>query len=271
MKIIGGQRDDRFTVSALIVSALTEALDGEEQSRDTYAGGDVYIQWGFKLTRGLQYALDHKLPYIILDWGYFGDRTQSFSVSINGFHGLSMPNDWILGKDAREHPRPEPWRGEGEYVYVYGQLQNDRAVRGLHVDSWLTRTAQAASAVFHKPAKIRPHPKMLSSWEPPLEPLYETFEDAHVAVSYTSSAAIQSVLAGVPTIALHPASPAFAVSAPSFNIFKPTYRMEWLHDLSWRNYEMGETEAAAAYIKRGLTQAKKAAMRGDVDTDGLRV
>jgi len=271
MKLVAGQRDDRRTLSAQIVSNLTQTLDGTEQSRDDYAGGDCYIQWGFKLTRGLQYALDNKIPYIILDWGYFNNGEGAFSVSFNGFHGLSMPVDAIEGKAAREHPRPEPWQDGGNFVYVYGQLQNDRAVRGLHVSPWMTTTAQLASKIFELPAKIRPHPKMLSSWESSLEPLSETFEETYVAVSYTSSAAIQSVLAGVPTVAIHPASPAFMVCASGLAIFKPAYRMEWLFDLSWRNYRLTEIEEAATYVKLGLKQATKAASLGRVDTEGLRV
>lgn len=270
MRLITGQRDDRSTLSARILSRLTKLLDGEERNREDYYGEDVYMQWGFKLTAGLQYAIDNRLPYIIVDWGYFQPREQSFSISFNGFHGLSMPVEAIKSEPPRWHPIAKPWKQDGEYVYVYGQLQNDRATRGLHVEAWLRKTAITASKILNRPARIRPHPKMVSSWEPPLPSLHSTFDETFVAVTWTSSAAIESVLAGVPTVALHEANPATPVCATGYSVYTPE-RIEWLHDLSWRNYRLKDAEAAAKYILMGLDQAIFEAEGGHIDIEGLRV
>jgi hypothetical protein len=273
MRISIGQRDDRYTVSATVLHKLAERLDASERSREDYYGEDAYMQWGFKLTAGLQYAIDNKLPFVIVDWGYFSARESSISVSFNGFHGLSMPVSSVQNAHPRWYPTPEPWKEvhkEGDCVTVFGQLQNDRAVRGLHVESWLRRTAVEASEAFGLPAKIRPHPKMISSWEPPLPPLEMVLDETAVAVTYTSSVGILTALAGVPTVALHPASPAYAVAANCYEIVTPT-RTEWLHDLSWRNYNFSEMDEAAQYISLGLAEAVGPAARGMVDTEGLRV
>lgn len=269
--ITTGQRTDRNTLSARILTDLTRRLGGIEQSRDAYSGHDAYMQWGFKLTPGLQYAIDHNLPYVIVDWGYFSDRETSISISFNGFHGLSMPVEDVKNRPARWHPAPRPWRPEkGEFVYVFGQLQNDRAVRGLHVESWLRETAVAAATAYGLTAKIRPHPKTVSSWERPLPSLETVLDECRVAVTYTSSAGIITALAGIPTVVAHPASPAFPVRSRFGELDTPP-RKEWLHDLSWRNYSIKDLHEAALYVKLGLSQALVEAMTGEVDTEGLRV
>ena len=272
MKIIVGQRDDRTTVSATILHKLAERLDATEQSRDAYAGADAYMQWGFKLTPGLQYALDNKLPYVIVDWGYFADREHSISISFNGFHGLSMPVKAIRKKPTRWHPVPLPYKKGGECVTVFGQLQNDRAVRGLHVETWLRDTAVEAAKAYGMKAKIREHPKMRSQWEPKMRPLEQVLDETAYAVTYTSSVGILTCLAGVPTVALHPASPAWEVSNTLLDgsVYTPM-RANWLHDLSWRNYAFREMDEAAEYILLGLTEAIVPASKGHVDTEGLRV
>ena len=268
--IVTGQRLDRNTLSARVLSDLTKRLGGREQSRDDYSGGSAYMQWGFKLTQGLQYAIDHHLPYIIVDWGYFADRETSISISFNGFHGLSMPVAEAQSRPARWHPTPHRWRPEkGECVYVFGQLQNDRAVRGLSVESWLRETAVAAGLTYKLPAKVRPHPKMRSSWEAPLPSLDSVLDECKVAITYTSSVGILTALAGIPTVAVHPASPAYPVSS-KFGLLETPPRKEWLHDLSWRNYALKDLREAALYIQMGLPEATTGALAGDVDTAGLR-
>lgn len=270
MRINIGQRDDRTTLTARILSELGKRLDAVEVSRDSYAGDEAYMQWGFKLTQGLQYAIDHGLPYLIVDWGYFSDRESCISISFNGFHGLSMPVSEVQRRKPRWHPDPLPWRTDGEYAYVFGQLQNDRAVRGLNMEPWIRETAAAAGLALGMPTKIRPHPKMISSWENPLPPLDRVLEECGVAITWTSSVGILTALAGVPTVAMHPASPAAPVAASTFEIVRPP-RREWLRDLSWRNYRVSELDEACTYIRLGLDQAAVLAAAGVIDTEGLRV
>lgn len=271
MKITVGQRDDRTTVSATILHNLANLLDADERSREDYSGEDAYMQWGFKLTRGLQFALDERLPYVIVDWGYFSNRENCISISFNGFHGLSLPIKYIRQQPARWHPEPLPWKGEGECVTVFGQLQNDRAVRGLHVEPWIRDTAVSAAQAYDLPAKIRPHPKMICSWEPPLPPLDRVLDETYVAVTYTSSVGILTALAGVPTVTLHPASPAWDVSSNMLGEIVTPCRQRWLHELSWRNYSVRDLDQASDYIRCGLLEAVVPAEQGRVDTEGLRV
>jgi hypothetical protein len=282
MKIVAvaGQRKDRETQSARIVAALAEQFDRsydlDRHVTSLPPDANLYIQYGFKDNGAFVAAREKGIPTICLDRGYFMDRGQRFSVSINGFHGLSMQVPEVLDLPPREHPKISPMiMPPGKFVYLYGQMQGDRALRGLVVESWLRREAQAASEALKRPCKIRPHPMTISSWEPPLPQLHTTFEDAFVGVFYTSTATVQAVLAGLPCISMHPANPAHPVCLHSYDEFiaselPEARRQQWVHDLSHRNYDFNSFRQAAQYIRLGYPQAAVEALAEVYDTEGLR-
>ena len=270
---VGGMRPVHGTASNAIVDRLVTAMGGKSFSRDWVlpAEATLYMQHGFKLTPMLQDAIDKRVPFVIVDHGYYGNRIATMSLSINGFHGLSMPVPEVRLLKPRPRPTLEPWREGGTHVYVYGQLQNDRACRGQNMETWPTRTAQAAAEAFSMPAIVRPHPKSIRQGQPPLPALETTFADAYVAVTWTSTVGVLAAIAGVPLVAMHPASPAFAVGSPSLSRIRMPGRESWLHDLSYRQYGLGEIGAAIDYIRLAYPAALAAAKRGEFDTIGLRV
>jgi hypothetical protein len=282
MKIIAvaGQRKDRGTQSARIVAALAEQFDRSyDLDRTTTSlppDANLYIQYGFKDNGAFVAAREAGIPTICVDRGYFMDRNQCFSISINGFHGMSMQVPEVLDLPVREHPKIQPIiTPPGEFIYLYGQMQGDRALRGLVVETWLRKEASKASEVLGKPCKIRPHPMTICSWEPPLPHLHTTFEDAFCGVFYTSTATVQAVLAGLPCISLHPANPAHNVCVNSYEYFAadglPAQRRQrWVHDLSYRQYDFNSFRQAAQYVRLGYKQAATEALAGIYDTQGLR-
>lgn len=275
---VGGLRPKQGTASNDIVHLMVRAvsgLSGEIQSRDRPCPRfcDLYVQHGFKLTAGLQSAMDSRIPYIILDHGYIDPRGDKFSISFNGFHGLSMPVD-VAALPPRPQPVLRPWRSAGEFVYVFGQLHNDRAVRGQNMETWPSIVARQAAEAYQMPVKIRPHPYMISSWEEPLPPLSKVWPECYVAITWTSTAAVQAAIAGVPVVALHPANPAYPVAATSIGDGRDpgveSDRDTWLHNLSYRQYGFDELPAATEYVRRGYPAALEAARRDEYDRAGLR-
>ena len=271
IKVCGGLRPKEGTASNAVVSLVAHKLGGVTQSRDAPLpkNCDLYVQHGWKLTPALQEAMDSLIPYIALDSGYFDPRGSTFSISINGFHGLSMPVD-VTGLPERPKPELQPWRAGGEFVYVFGQLTGDRAVRGQNMETWPNITARQAAEAYGLPVRIRPHPFTISSWEEPLPPLSKVWPECAVAVTWTSSVGVQAIVAGVPSVALHPASPICVVAAPSFGIERPD-REAWQHELSYRQYGFTELDAAKAYILHAYEPPADAASRDEYDRAGLRV
>lgn len=278
--IIIGQRDKRTTYTAECLARVGKRIGGHlnggynEQSRDLECpdGTRAYIQWGWKLTRGLLTCMKLKRPYFILDHGYFEPRAEKISLSINGFHGKAYRQD-LTGLRAPDNvPEVKPWRLDGDTIYVMGQLQNDRAVRGLDIDRWAQHIARKAHDQFDKRVVIRPHPLMINPWEPPLPPLDEVWDDAYLVITWTSSVGPQAILQGVPTVAMHGASMASPLVPATLTRKAPRDRADWARDLASREFDpRTELDRLGSFVVHCWKGAEAQAAKGQYDTEGLRV
>lgn len=263
MKIVGkvtgrdGARDS-------IIQQLCRRLGGRCELRGTpvTADTDIVISWRFRLTPDLVRAVGDKTVMVCIDLGYFdGSQFETFSISINGIHGLSMPVRTRV--DDRPRPAIKPWQAGGEFVQIISPGWTRDGIRTAASDlppRWLKDTVTQVIDVFGKPAKIRHHPRALPPGEPRPPLLDSTFEETYVSVTYGSTTAIQTICAGVPTIIQHPRSPAFCMGSPNMERVTPDGREAWLRDLSNRVYHMTnsrELDDAAEYILRGHAQATK--------------
>ena len=274
MKAYGSLRPSHKSHANVIMRALLGRLGGKFVLRTEVVPDDatLFLQWGFKKTNALVSAILAKIPYVIIDLGYFDDtRYERFSVSINGLHGMGMPVDGVLDLPPRPHPKIEDWKEGGRMVQIIGQMPGDAALRGENIEVWMHHASLQATEAFGKPARKRPHPKMINPWEPSLPALESTFEETYVMVTYTSTVAVQSVLAGVPTVAMHPASSAFAVCSARMKRETPTGREAWVHTLSHGEYSMTDErdlDNAAVYIAKAYPQATREAALGAYDAGG---
>lgn len=256
MNVIGLQRDSMKSAANRNVHSLVDRLQGGYQRRALPVHPkhtDLVVQWGFKPTPGLMSAIGYGIPYVILDLGYIDKgRTTRFSVSLNGFHGKAMRDPKVLDRAPRPAPGYSDWRsGEGSKVIVVGQMPNDQSLRGQDIEAWMGRAAIAASEAFGKPVIKRPHPKMLNPWEEQPEEWEKALDDCYCAVTWTSTAAIQSVLQGVPTVAMHPGSIAYPMAAHDMTLRTPPGRAAWIHEMSWREWDFScdrDLDRLAAYI-----------------------
>jgi len=268
MHVVGavdGRRGSRDS----IIHNLVERLDGVLIDRDAEVPKetDIFISWRFKLIPNLERVAAQGTTIVCLDLGYFDEtKFERFSISIDGVHGLSMPVEAIAKLPARPKPKLHPWRKGGQFIQIIApghpsarKAGDIAAAKIIHPEAWAQQTASAASLVFEKPAKIRYHPRKLPPGEPIPPPLDSTFEETFCSVTYASTTAIQTVIAGVPTVVMHPRSPAFVMGSPNLERVCPIGRSKWLHDLSYREYDMtdpSELDHAAEYILMGREQAK---------------
>lgn len=257
--------------------ALTACLGGLTVPNTTAIADDcdLLIHWGFSKTRALQSAISLKIPFVILDKGYFDpDRRKRISVSFNGHNGLSMAVDGVLDLPPRWHPTIQPWREGGTTVQIIGQVANDASLRGQIMQPWMNRTAIEAVDAYQMKVIKRPHPREVSPWETQQVPLEDTFDDTHVSISWSSTSAVQTVLAGVRSVIMHRASPAYGMGSSSIGgSLRMPGRIAWAHELSHRQYDLLDSVDAgecAEYILRGLPQATREAEDGIYDTEGLK-
>ena len=235
-----------------VMAALSQGLAKhgiECMVRDNYTGAeqaDFLVWWGDKVPEHLM-----KKPRLILEAGYINgqsgdyhqDRLRYVSAGWNGLHGradpgaLGCPPDRFdaIGVSLR------PWRTDGEYILVCEQHPGD-AVAPQDRDWW---APMAAMALRHDiPVKVRPHPLCA----PDMKPLSESLENAKLCLTWSSTCGIQSVIAGVPTIALDLGSMARDVSEHHMTLAPVCPdRQQWANDLAYRQWTHRELESGDAW------------------------
>lgn len=203
----------------------------------------------------------HKKPILYLEAGYINgrsghyvtDRLRFISAGWNGLHNDAdslydaPPDRWNkLGIQLK------PWRVNVplERALLLGQVRGDRCAPGA--DTWdriVTR-----SAMQFKHIRVRNHP--LVSNEPPIE---KHLADIDVAVTWASTAAVECVIEGVPTITLHKSAIAYPVTGHKINgkVAIPD-RDQWAYNLAYKQWTHLELEDGSAWewLKQGLRNVR---------------
>jgi hypothetical protein len=268
MKVVCNLHPSPSSRANVIIRRLGERLDAAYQPREAplLDSTSLLVQWGFKATPSLLEAISLKVPYVILDMGYWEEaRTTRQSISINGLHGLAMPTPEVLDLPPRWHPTIAPWVETNGPCLIVGQMTGDAAMRGVDPEIWMRKQAGLAVEATGRRAQLRPHPNMLNTWEPKLEPIEKAVDDASVVVTFSSNVGVTSLLRGKRTIATHPGSPAYLQAHPTMRL---PGRQGFFHQLSYRDYQLSdndEADAAANYIIMAYPNAKQGAERGEVE------
>ena len=218
---------------------------------------DVHIFWGLR-RQHYQDALAGGKPFIVVERGYLGDRiSQWFSVGVGGLNGLANFNTSKVTPARFKtlwEPLMQPWRHDGEYALVMGQVPGDASLYGQNIDSWAMlacgQAKRAYSAVFY-----RHHPDIRPKDRPdfgvPLMQgdLKEAIENAKVVITYSSNTAVDAVMAGVPAVSTIPGSMAWEVT--SHNIEDPLIypdREEWAAKLAYSQWSLAEIREGKPWL-----------------------
>ena len=216
------------------------------------AGHDFIASYGDRAPAEL-----HARPRLVLEAGhltgtsgqYIADRLRYISAAWNGLHGRSDPLQHPVSADRWQRFGIElaPWRDLGEYVLLLEQVTGDATAPDWADWQRICRAVIARGYTSY----CRPHP--LSSAR--AAPLAEDLARAWLAVTWSSTAAVEAVIAGVPTITFDAGSIAWPVTSHSF--MTPTYtgdRLEWLYNLAYRNWTLSELEDGSAWwhLRHGL-------------------
>jgi hypothetical protein len=274
MRVIGAIRGNG-SATDLRVEAVTGLFDGQTAPRSDHRDCDLLIQAGFQQSPALKRQMALKKPFLILEnptfrtvspeTGAVGPSEGRFSVGFNGLHGgswLPTPKTPIF----RPYPAIQPWRdpAEGSKIYVYGQMNDDRALRGLDMARWLEEQRERLQKCWpDRQIVIRKHPKMYSSWESKPPPLEETFPDTYLSFSWTSTAGVDAVLAGVQHTALHPGSLVYGHWIDGDNRWPLASR------LAHSNWSLTEDlKPLRDLLIAGYDEARSRAAAGDYDDPG---
>ena len=243
------------------VRDFIDAMGGSISPRDgPDTSCDLAVQAGYKTTPALTDAMDRGIPFIILENPVWGRKDDYYTWAYNGLNGLGFTGNTV-GLPHRECPDLLPWRewDSGETV-IYGQVEHDRALRGLDIYEWVERIQDILPhSVF------REHPGMVDSRFNDVEPLEDVLLRTSLAVTYSSTVGAEAVIAGIPTISMCAGSLAYAVSSHTLSDTPITPdRSEWIQTLAWRHIGDPST-IPTQHILGAYDEARSRAEAGQYD------
>ena len=215
---------------------------------------DFLVTWGDKIETQAS-----GVPRLILEAGYINgsggsyneNRQRFISTSWNHRHGLS---DWAWPNGVNGERwdalgiKLQPWKQDGEYVLLLEQTEGDTAAPD--VEQFRRQIAQECTRRKWRWA-VRRHP----CHYPNQRTLAEDLAGARLAITWCSTAAVEAVIAGVPTYALGPGSIAAPVTMRSLS--DAPYmgdRTTWANRLAYRQWALAELADGSAWphIQSGL-------------------
>lgn len=211
---------------------------------------DVAICWGWRVGKTLQAK-----RVLVMERGYLGDRMLWTSL---GWGGLNGRAEFAPATDNGERFEQnfghllKPWKQDGGYALILGQVAGDQAVANVEIEAWY---AEAGAAMERRgfEVRFRPHPKSGGSGKALRSHLAggtldEALAGAAVAVTWSSNSGVEAVLAGVPTIACDEGSMARPVAAHSLGdeLVRPD-RSAWCREMAWRQFTTDEIRSGFAW------------------------
>ncbi len=239
------QRHKQHQIDAM--SALARGLErhGIYSVLAEYAApADFIVWWGDHVPSELR-----DIPRLILEAGYINgcsgdyvrDRLRFVSTGWNGLHGRADPGPPECPSDRFEALDIEiqPWRTFGEYALICDQHPSDYC--SPKTPAW--QEAQKRIKESNKRCLYRAHPLCSAS----SEPLRHALRDAHSCFTWNSTAAIEAVLYGVPTVALDRGSMAWEVTSHDIDGQFLGERKQWAYNLAYRQWTLDELSSGLAW------------------------
>lgn len=148
----------------------------------------------------------------------------------------------------------QPWKTGGDYVLIMGQVPGDASLQGRDMMPWYEQAARASAEKYGIPVQFRPHPlaarkghmQSLKNAALSTGELSEALSGAAVVVTFNSNSAVDSVLAGVPTVAVDQGSMAWDVAGHEVGDCVTPSRDAWASRLAWCQWSLEEIRSGAA-------------------------
>jgi hypothetical protein len=233
----------------------------ETLARHQYLDVDAVVCWGWRTGKRVR-QFNPRVPVLVMERGYVGDRFHWTSLGWNGLNGRARFQP--RGNYARwmEHFTLEPWREIADhranarlnsYALILGQVQSDQACVNVNLAyqyrAWYSKLTQDGWKV-----RFRPHPKALRQGSGLPSGIYlqgsleQDLAGAAFTVSWNSNSSVDSVLAGVPSVTLDEGAMAWPVTSHDLSnpVTMPS-RTEWAAQLAWCQWQPAELSDGTAW------------------------
>jgi hypothetical protein len=185
--------------------------------------------------------------------------------------GPYCPGRWQTLSRQLGLPDVSPYREQGEHIIVIGQVNGDASLRGQDINDWILASCTTLRGLTDRPIMVRPHPlaadfeavglpeklaRLGVSIDNSGRSFSESLRKAWSVVTYSSGAAVDALLAGIPAISMSPASFAWAVTDHALErALEPTLfdRTSWLDQIAASQW--CEAEIASGEVWEPLLQA----------------
>lgn len=227
-----------------------------------YRPCDVAVMWGHRQQRIMEAQKARGARYLVMERAYFRDRFAYYSLGFDGLNGRadfvnagSSPDRWV-----KHGVKVAPWKTGGGYALVCGQVIGDASLAQVNYTQWL-RDAVRAARSYGLPVKFRrhPHPRAARDGlglgvEFSRGTLEQDLAGAAVAITCNSNSGVDAALAGVPVVTYDRGAMAWPVAAHDIGQLVRPDRSQWLFDLAYAQWTLGEIQAgdAWAHLSRGL-------------------
>jgi hypothetical protein len=138
------------------------------------------------------------------DHGYFG-RERYYRITKNAYqHDGSGTSD---GKRFSAFGRTiQPWQKDGRHVLVCPNSATYFRLFGLDVFQWVQHVSDTIAGVSQRPIRVR--------WKGDAQPIESDLKDCWAVVAFSSAAALDALMAGVPVFVLADFAAAFRFGLP---------------------------------------------------------
>ncbi len=200
--------------------------------------------------------------WIVLETGYV-HRDRYYAAGYEGlngranFYNAGMPGDrWAeLGVELK------PWRDDGEFVLLCGQVPWDASVQDHNHVKWLEHMAEMITwlglPAYFSPHPLGPHYTVDGLTLREGENLAEKLLGARSCVTFSSNSAVEAVIDGVPSVAFDIGSMAWDVTGHTLaEIAAPPRpeRTQWAYNLAYTQWTLAEMQEGKCWqhLKSGL-------------------
>ena len=248
---------------AVKAGLVRHGISAEFREFDSPAPCDFAIIWGWK-----QPLVIEKSPrLLVMERGHVGDRMAYTSC---GWNGLGRRGRYPKAGDGGKRwdilwgDLMKPWtdRGPEGYALLIGQVPGDASLYGLAggFHKWAQKTTYLLMAAGYS-VVYRPHPLVRRAglrFCPEradlsyAESILSDLRGASLCVTYNSTAGVDAVIAGVPTITMDVGAMAWPVAShsPEDPVIRPD-RQKWAYDLAWTQWSIEEIRSGEMWAHVG--------------------
>lgn len=210
--------------------------------------------WGWRIGKSLR-AKGHEV--LVMERGYLGDRFKYTSLGWNGLNGHAEFPEYLPDYGERFNRlgiEIKPWKYEGEYALILGQVPGDQSLQGQDMRGWYEKKAKEIRDYYNIPVHFRPHPEAVKRGIAQKIPytiestgsLEEALSGAIFTVCFNSNSSVDSVLNGIPCIVGDKGAMAYDLCGKSIDEIIRPEREEWAYELAQKQWTIEEISSGEA-------------------------